>query len=670
MEPYIENATQVASHRSDFGAKTTRFLDFPATIRALPFWGVSAKTLAHIFPTGVTLEGCTALAASITETCGSGPLIIRSSGLSEDGTEHAHAGAFKSAPAMDPQHVFAALFGVLTDAQQKLGSLESFSILIQPYITPTISGVVFTRDPLVGMHGVISWSTGADTAVVSGKQSTTFLWSRSVHTTYPHTWMASLTADACALEHIFGSPQDVEWIFDGTQYAIVQSRPITTIPPATQTYFLALEKQYTAPFCFESDGTAETYPYPSPLTLSILSELEKKDGPITRVYTKMGVHTDAQPTYVIHGGKLYIDKELELRNFFPSHTVFKDWTISPHWAHVSGSIRAIRNMLAMSFVSMRKDVVDTAEKNIEQYITQGAPLLQALPSTTAAWNALSGAYEPIFTINTLAATSMRHVTALLKPTDPPLIEVLSLPIWKTPEHQQVPDGLIGNSLNIEDTTAFVSGTEKRTPPSEATMAWWSQLPVGKKVVLESRVGTLQRLTYLRERARVCTVLYASIFRAALKKEFAACGLEEHLMGEITLAEALGNLCRDRALLEKRASDRERSTLSLPRILSSHVPVTVTAYTVVSQGTAQGRYITRDALSTYSGAEKVIVYTDVLDPDIVPYFSKIAGIISREGSVLSHLAIMAREYGIPVVVDPARPEKPDGTCIIAFDTAKY
>ena len=40
---------------------------------------------------------------------------------------------------------------------------------------------------------------------------------------------------------------------------------------------------------------------------------------------------------------------------------------------------------------------------------------------------------------------------------------------------------------------------------------------------------------------------------------------------------------------------------------------------------------------------------MLSPDLVKYFDKIKGIIAKEGSVLSHLAIMARERRIPVVV---------------------
>jgi pyruvate,water dikinase len=40
---------------------------------------------------------------------------------------------------------------------------------------------------------------------------------------------------------------------------------------------------------------------------------------------------------------------------------------------------------------------------------------------------------------------------------------------------------------------------------------------------------------------------------------------------------------------------------------------------------------------------------MLSPDLTKYFDRISGIVSNNGGILSHLAIMAREKNIPVVV---------------------
>jgi pyruvate,water dikinase len=68
---------------------------------------------------------------------------------------------------------------------------------------------------------------------------------------------------------------------------------------------------------------------------------------------------------------------------------------------------------------------------------------------------------------------------------------------------------------------------------------------------------------------------------------------------------------------------------------------------VSSGIGEGIFVTKANIGTVTG--KKILYTEVLSPDIVQYFDSIVGIVSNSGGMLSHLAIMAREAKIPVVV---------------------
>ncbi|MDQ4024333.1 MAG: PEP-utilizing enzyme, partial [Actinomycetota bacterium] len=45
----------------------------------------------------------------------------------------------------------------------------------------------------------------------------------------------------------------------------------------------------------------------------------------------------------------------------------------------------------------------------------------------------------------------------------------------------------------------------------------------------------------------------------------------------------------------------------------------------------------------------VLVVATLDPDLATILPRLAGLVSETGSVLSHLAIMAREYGVPAVV---------------------
>jgi phosphohistidine swiveling domain-containing protein len=67
---------------------------------------------------------------------------------------------------------------------------------------------------------------------------------------------------------------------------------------------------------------------------------------------------------------------------------------------------------------------------------------------------------------------------------------------------------------------------------------------------------------------------------------------------------------------------------------------------VSPGVATGTARPREDVLAH---EDSILVTDLLTPDLAPLLPYAQGIVSRRGGVLSHLAIIAREQGIPVVV---------------------
>ncbi len=55
----------------------------------------------------------------------------------------------------------------------------------------------------------------------------------------------------------------------------------------------------------------------------------------------------------------------------------------------------------------------------------------------------------------------------------------------------------------------------------------------------------------------------------------------------------------------------------------------------------------ESIEDYEGSECIIV--NVMDPDLFLIFGKVNVIISKRGSKLSHLAILAREYKKTVII---------------------
>ena len=66
------------------------------------------------------------------------------------------------------------------------------------------------------------------------------------------------------------------------------------------------------------------------------------------------------------------------------------------------------------------------------------------------------------------------------------------------------------------------------------------------------------------------------------------------------------------------------------------------------GRAKGRVV-HDPAALRPG-DVLVVQT--LDPDLAPVLPGLAGLVAETGSVLSHLAILAREFGVPTVVGVA------------------
>jgi rifampicin phosphotransferase len=65
----------------------------------------------------------------------------------------------------------------------------------------------------------------------------------------------------------------------------------------------------------------------------------------------------------------------------------------------------------------------------------------------------------------------------------------------------------------------------------------------------------------------------------------------------------------------------------------------------------------------------VLVVRTLDPGLAGFLPSLGGLVAETGSVLSHLAILAREYGVPVVVGLAgAPDRfADGTWVVVDGT---
>ncbi len=75
-------------------------------------------------------------------------------------------------------------------------------------------------------------------------------------------------------------------------------------------------------------------------------------------------------------------------------------------------------------------------------------------------------------------------------------------------------------------------------------------------------------------------------------------------------------------------------------------------------------VTHDAIDPPNGS---VLVTTTLAPNLGPVLPRLSGVIAETGSVLSHVAILAREFGVPIVVGfPGATTKFRGGVVVTVD----
>jgi phosphohistidine swiveling domain-containing protein len=653
MNPLIEDVAAIQAHPHDFGPKTTRLLSLTKDDVGLPVFAVSAPNLVALCEPSIA-TGVSRLSETLSQSIHT-PCIIRSSGLHEDGAEHAHAGQFMSAVAHNPTDIARALTTVITDAQEKLGGLATFSLLIQPYITPQYTGVLFTRDPRGGLMSMMAWSKGATPHVVSGSDSTECVFHRSNAKPLPFSWMRSIVSIGLSLEATYAGPQDIEWIYDGTRVYIVQTRPITTVSAALHDLYIKLEKERGEHIYLERSGPAETYPHPVPLTYSLLSYLYSEYGPIQAAYTQYGVQACMKEPFTQVGVYLYSDKEAELRNFFPSHSYFGGATLRPHVASLRGFWSTYTNSTAFARIDTSSEASTALRETLASALSHSETV--EIRSWQELTTLLREVYRVVFSINILAFVAESKLKVHLKGKE----SLIPLCIAEIPQPSYTlrPQYPQGNSLAVEDSSTFMHAARTDTH--------FAPVHTHTDHTARELAKDLAALLTLREEARCGSAWCAHHTRKFAERIAETCSIPLEL-APYMLFEELESGTAIESLLRERMAYRVQSLPIVPPLTLSTVPLASEASVrIIAHGYARGLVVDEAYLKQAPEQKKeYILFTTALSPDLVKYFPSITGIIATTGSTLSHLAIMAREAGIPVIVDPHATLLTNGTYTYELD----
>ncbi|MCB0164965.1 MAG: hypothetical protein KDI79_12105 [Anaerolineae bacterium] len=243
---------------------------------------------------------------------------VRSSVIDEDHRDHSFAGMHltelgvprSALPIAITRCWASALSGPTVKYRQVHGlSIQSIrvALIIQPLLSPEISGVAFTINPLTGARDeiIIEATWGLGNSLVAGQIQPYYYKIAAQPPDYPiieqhsgtvtpaSTKVAAVTdqplttaqiADlARQLEQIqalMGEPQDIEWAYQDHHFFILQTRPATVVPQIQPTQNLEWTRH----------GYAQHLPsQPSPLFGALLDAIQPQ---VIRFLTELGLKVD------------------------------------------------------------------------------------------------------------------------------------------------------------------------------------------------------------------------------------------------------------------------------------------------------------------------------------------------------------------------------------------
>src|SRR3989339_546440 len=414
---------------------------------------------------------------------------VRSSALIEDGKNESLAGKFLTKINITKNKLEYAVYEVLKQAEAR-GDLKKFSVIIQKYILPNISGVTFTRDPKGGREMVVEYAYCTGEKIVGGEtkpRRISFYWHDIFPKDLPEEFIANNIIEKFKkIEKEYEFPQDIEWCIRDNKFYLLQTRPISTISDKQYEQIIFLEKNFSQKekYYFAKTEVSETSPRPTNFTFDILRSIYMENGPVDRVYKKYGIDYQNTDFLKIIGNELYVDKEKEIISLLPAYTYFKNKYFLPRFSRFSRSLATIKNLFFLNMIRGVNHKILFNKLKIKIEDNQSITDLR-----TAIKNFLID-YELVFEINLLSGISIKRLESMIKKEPFSFLKIIgSNSIFSVSDkyNMQIPAGLKGNSLDMIDESEFVAAYNDEKKEDRELIVWWNSVPDYKKYFLKDKI---------------------------------------------------------------------------------------------------------------------------------------------------------------------------------------
>lgn len=645
------------------------------------------------------------------------PMAVRSSATVEDGASSSFAGQFQSYLNLETiEEVEDAVRKVQESANapsvveycRKNGidpASVQMGVIVQRMIRPELAGVAFSVNPV----------TGADDVVIDACEGLAdeLLQGRKPALPPEHPLLARYRPEieraARKIMRHFGTPQDVEFAIENGTLYVLQARPITRI-----TFGPEIGEWTNADF---RDGGVSSGVC-TPLMWSLydfiwedalkayfrelnLLDFDYQAGRMFfgRPYWNLGAVKRCLaklPGFV----EREFDKDLSVQVTYEGDGIRTPVTL---WGILKAipTIRALgkifrsqeafdREFLAGGFDELEKNFeeVGDGESRFRELIEQGyrrtetqyfrtifvasfakLEFLEAFPDAdytklVAGLPAMKH-LEPTRVLREMAARGETDVTPLLRRFRHHSRRELDISAPRWDEDRAWVEGLLRQYKE-----AGPAGSDPRPAYEKARTEYRARVPWYKRGKFAEKLDRLRTYVWLREEMRDCSSRMYALIRRYVREIARRRGLGDTIYF-MTVQEIFrddrSNVERNREIYESyrnfKAPNEIGSRFSYTASKATHGALQgIGASQGRACGTARVARNVEEAARVEKGAILICPFTD---PGWTPVLDRVAGVVTETGGLLSHAAVICREYGIPAVLNvPGATERiRDGTTVV-------
>jgi pyruvate,water dikinase len=251
---------------------------------------------------------------------------------------------------------------------------------------------------------------------------------------------------------------------------------------------------------------------------------------------------------------------------------------------------------------------------------------------------------------------------------------ITRPRWKEKPATLIPI-ILGNIKNFEPHAGarkFEQGRHEALKKEQELLERLKQLPDGEEKAAETKrtIDQMRAIIGYREYPKYGKVSRYFVYKQALLKEaerLVRAGVIQNKEDIYYLTfEELRDVVRtqvvDQSTISKRKAEHKLfEKLIAPRVMTSEgeivtgeykqedLPAGAIAGVAVSRGIVEGRARVISRMEDAKLEEGDILVTAFTDPSWTPLFISIKGLVTEVGGLMTHGAVVAREYGLPAVV---------------------